>query len=576
METKTTIQQMMAENVIRVPDYQRAYSWDTPSTGSSRATHTDTFISDLEDYSNSHSSSGYYFGHFLFEKKDDGFAVVDGQQRLTTIVIFLSALFSCLKKVRALNQEEEKCFEDIIKKNSTVRLSTVRYDNQFFRDYVVDQSKQTGQGDTASARRIAGAFDYFKKHLSEQKEDYLVRMLKAISNASCTTHQVENDTEAVQMFIFQNDRGKQPSNLEVVKADFMYLAHLHGKEATAALIDEIKNRFEKIYSYISSIEANIDEDDVLLYTLRVYSNSLLIDNTREEIKRLLDREKNPCNFIKDFASNLEDSFYLIKQFFADEKKSLTIHSLVTLGSIAGIAVAWPFIIKTYSYSSISKTDSLRLYAALESLILRHRVVRTRAKLSSRLQEVFQKLKQENASIEPIIEQIDSLKRPEDGGNAYYHYWADAKLKDALNGEIDRPVVKYLLWKYEVYLESQQKNQGYEFSRFDYIEKPEMEHIAPQTEPNISRHGYGRYNPKFERESVECLGNYLLISKSHNCSVGNVPFRDKIATYTHNHQQRKVKEIGEKGKKWDREQIQNRKERIIEAVVEMDETPPWRN
>ena len=44
-----------------------------------------------------------------------------------------------------------------------------------------------------------------------------------------------------------------------------------------AIISELKERFEKIYKSITQIEYSIDEDDVLLYTLRVSENSLWVE-----------------------------------------------------------------------------------------------------------------------------------------------------------------------------------------------------------------------------------------------------------------------------------------------------------
>ena len=93
MEASTTIRKMMAGNQIVVPSYQRAYSWDTPVEKTDRNTQIDVFLSDLEEYSKSNAKSPYYFGHFLFEERNKKIYVIDGQQRLTTIVIFLSALF---------------------------------------------------------------------------------------------------------------------------------------------------------------------------------------------------------------------------------------------------------------------------------------------------------------------------------------------------------------------------------------------------------------------------------------------------------------------------------------------------
>ena len=143
MESSTTIKQMLAGNKIFVPDYQRAYSWDTEIEKANTPKQVNVFLSDLIDYNKSSAKTRYYFGHFLFEEKDKTtFGVIDGQQRMTTIVIFLSALFNRLKQIRALKETEQETFEDIIKRNSTYRFDTVDYDKQLFRDYVIDQIRK--------------------------------------------------------------------------------------------------------------------------------------------------------------------------------------------------------------------------------------------------------------------------------------------------------------------------------------------------------------------------------------------------------------------------------------------------
>ncbi|HQQ02843.1 MAG TPA: DUF262 domain-containing protein, partial [Bacteroidales bacterium] len=115
MEASTTVNKMLAGNKIFVPTYQRAYSWDTEFDKSKTQKHVNVFLSDLEDYNKSLASTPYYFGHFLFEEKSESnFGVIDGQQRLTTIVIFLSALFSKLKSIRSLTENEEVLFENMI------------------------------------------------------------------------------------------------------------------------------------------------------------------------------------------------------------------------------------------------------------------------------------------------------------------------------------------------------------------------------------------------------------------------------------------------------------------------------
>lgn len=282
MESSTNISTLLAGKSISVPNYQRAYSWDTDLSNKSPK-QVNTFLSDIQDYVNSHSSTAYYFGHFLFEEKGENkYAIIDGQQRLTTTVIFLSALYKRLKEIRSIVKVED--FDDdlyiaycnTIKQRSKYRFSTVDYDNQMFRDYIIDQtSTDRSEIDTLSKARIADAFDYFKARLADIEEKDLLALLNAITHAACTTHVVKDAAEAVQMFIFQNNRGKKPTKLEIIKAQFMYHIHLHvPAEETESILADTTERFEHIYKSISLIENYLDEDNILNYTVKIYRNNL--------------------------------------------------------------------------------------------------------------------------------------------------------------------------------------------------------------------------------------------------------------------------------------------------------------
>lgn len=558
MEASTIIKQMLAGNRIFVPSYQRAYSWDTELKESNQPKETNVFFSDLEEYNKSSTKSPYYFGHFLFEKKDKStFGIVDGQQRMTTIVIFLSVLFKNLESIRPLTEDEEVAKEDMIIRKSVYRFETVDYDKQIFKDCLIDPTKKDTKGlETESAKRIITAFNFFISQLAGKDENYLKKILNTIQNASCTTHHVEDESEAIQMFIFQNSRGKKPSNLEIIKAQFMFNVHLYGGEGKEELIGEIKNRFEKIYKSISSIEYRINEDDVLLYTLRVHFNSLRETNAIDKINKSLS-EPNLIPFIKSFTHSLATSFEHLTTFFgADERKNLEIHSLVTLGEI-GIAI--PFIIKAYKFGL--PTDQLnQLCSKLESIVLRHRLIGTTAKITSRLNDVYQKFKDKD--IKPIVDLIEWLKTaPPD---YYWSYWNNEELERSIKGGINHSTAKFLLWKYENYLEGQ-RISGYKATRFDNIEDPELEHIAPQTENPEA--GYDKYDEEFRNKYLNCLGNYLLLSKSHNCSVGNKPFLDKRSSYNHSEQQREIQKLTEENKTWTKELIQHRKNKIVKFIVD---------
>jgi hypothetical protein len=560
MEASTTIKKMLSGNKIFVPSYQRAYSWEVETELNKSNRQVNEFFSDLEDFIKSKTKSQYYFGHFLFEEKaNNRYGVIDGQQRLTTIVIFLSALFKQLKQVRKLSETEIEIFEDIIKRNSTYRFTTVDYDNQLFIDYVIDQNKKDKNGvETESAKRIINAFEYFVKRFSNKEEWYLITMLNTVQTASCTTHPVTDESEAIQMFIFQNNRGKKPSNLEIIKAEFMFNVHLYGGDEKDELISEIKNRFEKIYKSISSIEYRLDEDQVLVYTLRVYFNSLWETNAIDKINKLLS-ESDSITFIKLFTHALSLSFEHLTIFFGkDERQNLEIHSLISLG---GIGLALPFVLKAYKYG-LRSNDISKLCTCLESLVLRHRLIGTRADMISRVNGVYELFTEENRNVDQIVERIEWMKTVS-SDSWWWAYWNNTAFESAIQGKIQHSTAKFLLWKYENYLESQEK-AGYTPTRYDKIINAELEHIAPQTEKPAA--GYAKYDEEFISQYLDCLGNYLLTSKSHNCSIGNKPFKEKLASYKSLAQQREIQEMAKESNTWGKKLIDKRKAKIIDFIV----------
>lgn len=303
MEALTNIAAMLSGKSIVVPNYQRAYSWETDLTDKSQK-QVNTFLTDLQNYVNSKSSSPYYLGHFLLEERNTfEYGIIDGQQRLTTSVIFISALYRRLKEIK--KTESIKDFGDdlyvaycnTIKQGSSYRFSTVEYDNQMFRDYVIDQTlHDRNELDTISKERIANAFDFFCKKLADKSEDELLPFLEAVSKASCTTHVVKDEIEAVQMFIFQNNRGKKPTKLEIIKAQFMYHIHLYAPfEERNTILSEITTRFEHIYRSITEIDNGYCPYDEEFYNryLECLGNYLLLSgphnislsNSRFQIKR---------------------------------------------------------------------------------------------------------------------------------------------------------------------------------------------------------------------------------------------------------------------------------------------------
>ena len=451
-------------------------------------------------------------------------------------------------------------YEDMIKRKSSYRFSTVQYDNQLFRDYVIDNVKTDRYGiKTTSGLRIADACDFFRNRLQTIDISTREGLLNAVVNASCTTHIVKGEAEAIQMFIFQNDRGKKPSNLEVIKAQFMYNIHIYAGDETDALTQEVKSRFENIYRSISDIENFVDEDAVLTHTLKIYFNSLWENNAVDKVNAELCKPSR-LDFIKKFTLELERSFNNLSRLNEDSKERVFIEGALLCGRYD---VVLPFFIKAYT-NGVNIDEIERMAKSLGDFVLRDIIVKTRADMRSRLDDVF---KDFSSNIEEIVKRINYLKQTTDW---WWAYWNNDTLKSAVEGNWYsnyHGIAKIILWKYENYLIEKEGKAGYAPIKYSSIKKPHLEHIAPQTENEDVAAGYDIYDEDFNANHLLTLGNFLLLSAPHNESIGNRPFEVKRMSYNQLRQQREIQQMTEKDHIWDRVKIAERKKKIVKFILE---------
>ena len=192
-------------------------------------------------------------------------------------------------------------------------------------------------------------------------------------------------------------------------------------------------------SHKEIIEKWLDEDDILLYALRVYFNDLGIDESSEKIAFEL-KKNTAINFVKNFTAELEQSFISMKTLYNEyqNQKSYEIYSLAMLGR----SLLMPFVIKAYEFD-ISDIDKNKLFNALQCILIRHRLIGTKAHLEDRVKDVFSKFTKETKGIEPIIKRIEYMKTTQD---YWWNYWSNEKLKESISGGMNHDLAKLLLWK----------------------------------------------------------------------------------------------------------------------------------
>ena len=491
-----------------IPVYQRAYAWEEK--------HWSTLLLDLTEQANSDNS--YFYGNILLEtiKMDVEYEVIDGQQRLTTLVIFMRSLLNVCKTKNIL--VDFNSLEQIYLKNSgNIKIRPVEYDRACF-DAVIVDNKDHYETDSISQCRIIRAKKYFIEELLKLNNDIILKILSKIATAEITCIEFENKKDSALMFELQNNRGKDLTNMEKLKSYFMYQVYTNSSaDETGTNIENISNIFKGIYLTINDLK-QLNEDSVLIYHCNAFLKKGYAYRTIEDIKNEYKESANKVQWIKDFSTNLHSTFMNMKKF--ENANSIQINNLRQLKIPA---FAYAFIVKGYHYFH-NDTDSLSvLFNILETAIFRYRLINSRADFISRINEILQS----------FTGDLFALRDHFDKKLNETWYWSYNRSIEYLNGYMyENGVLNYLLWKYE---ESIQR-KGYVPNSL-HIEKEQIEHISPKKPTNGEplETGYdvdenNLYSEEFINNKLNCLGNLMLISGSHNASIGNKPFLEKLKTY----------------------------------------------
>lgn len=553
-----------------IPEYQRAYAWGERQFSQ--------FVEDLRE-----CDENYYLGHFLFEQKDDTLYVIDGQQRLTTCIIFFSTLVKALKHRHKEWDNDENAddiknlLEDItdhylkdIRRNKQ-KFTTVPYDNNFFVDAVIEYKESVSEEDLTSKSRVAmyKARTYFERELKKASVQQMLSWISTLENASITTFIVKDKLQAAQIFAYQNDRGKKLTNLEILKAYFML--QIFRIENNEDDIHYIEKAFEEIYHNI--VLVSVDEDSVLNYYWRAagpngYYSGEVVGEVKDWLKSI--PREDQIKKIKGFVNELSKAFCLVKQIEQDNS-----FDTANLKYLDNMAFSYPMLIKA-KLSNVSDEVFMRLIKLLENLTFRSLIRGGRADITTRLHRVIQ-----NANdTESFNAQIDDVKWKLNN-DGWWEYWSDTEMLNHVRSGwfYGNRVDNYLLWRYEQYL----CNDNYptpKVSYADVISNESIEHIAPQTQENPLENGYGVYENEENPEEgivsgdwMNCVGNLMLMAGRQNSSLGNRPFADKLQVYGRDNLLNQQKEIIEfvtdkEHPVWDKSSIERRFNKIVNAVKEI--------
>lgn len=215
----------------RIPRFQRDYSWDID--------HWEDLWADMRATLAPDGEPSHYMGYLVLQSADDrSFDVIDGQQRLTTLSLFVLAVLKNLQRqVDAGNEADANTrrieqirqtylgYLDPVTLTAKPKLTLNRNNNAYYRDYLLSLGHLPKRNLRASEHAMRKAFEWFDRqvahYLKERVGDEGMRLAQLVEDVSdklfFTVITVTDELNAYKVFETLNARGVRLSATDLLK-----------------------------------------------------------------------------------------------------------------------------------------------------------------------------------------------------------------------------------------------------------------------------------------------------------------------------------------------------------------------
>ncbi len=509
-----TINKVFSDDfAFEIPHYQRPYRWTTEQAGE--------LLEDLLGALRSQPNTSvddvapYFLGCVVLIKQENvpDSKVVDGQQRLTTLTILLSALRETVADVELSNDLTHFLYakgNKALGTNNRYRLLIRDRDRDFFQTHV-----QSSGGLTNLQKLDPTRIESISQENIRHNGLFLLEKLKSLDDLTrqrlatfmlnrCVLVVVSspNIDSAYRIFSVLNNRGLDLSHADILKAEII-------GDLPAALTEPYSKKWEDVEN-----EIGVDAFKELFNHIRmIYRKQKLRESVLKEFKEYVVPIHKPKELIDGVIIPLADAFLEITSArFESMKHAEEINSLFQwLGRIGNYD--WiPPAIKFLCDHRNDPMAILRFFSDLERLVVYMMV--NRMDITRRV-ERYGKLLAAMEEKSDLYEENSPLQLTETERNSFLA---------ALNGNIYdiKFVTRYVLLRLDSLLTEGE-------AKYDF-ENVSIEHVLPQTpEPD------GEWcklfpDPIHRAEVVHTLGNLVLLTRRKNSSAQNFDFTTKKAKY----------------------------------------------
>ena len=305
-----------------IPDYQRPYAWGEAEC---QTLWDDIFSFAIPDDGRTEfdSNSEYFLGPIVTFKNDDAkMEVIDGQQRLTTLMLLLRAFYAKFGHMQdkasvATRQNIEKCIWKTDEFGEP-DMSALKIDSEVATDKDKDEFLdilRTGTIKAGQKSRYAANFKFFQNCIDDFLAKYPTYFAylptRIMNNCILLPIEAESQDTALRIFSTLNDRGMHLSDSDIFKAQFYkYYTKLGQKDSFIKQWKDLEELTEKIFHPINGTP--MDE----LFTRYMYFKRAKMgikSSTTEALRKFYEKD----NYALLREANTLDDMITLAHFWED-------------------------------------------------------------------------------------------------------------------------------------------------------------------------------------------------------------------------------------------------------------------
>ena len=552
-----TLRQLLAgDHVFRVPDYQRGYAWNNE------------FIVMWQDILRLHRTGNrkHYTGMLALEeikdnsiKRDEAitgstaFYVVDGQQRITSLVIIINSIIAYIKD--ELPNQDMSQYDNLLVVNDVIHRFGYSYKRQdgaaqFFEERIYNNNTGLPHADKYLSN-INCAKEFIDKELNKITGSSALMILETVLDRIVfNMYFVTDDFDVRVTFETINNRGKRLSKLELLKNRLMYLSTFFSQEDAKGL--QLKNRINSawqiIYQNLCFGDEQLSDDDYLKAHWIVYGRlnkrkaDAYIDDLLGVEFAIDSGAFFKCIAEKDYSKAYQHintyidslSKYSLYWAFVNKPEEVSINLpsdeinwIKRLSRISNTMYLRAALMVIVAENSLASVDKKNYYSKIELFIFTNKLLAQDSNDLSFLVTSAKKMLEDGVNktqkFGEVISDIDNhelhvdAQRVKTAINAFKTNVLDKKSNYyyGWNG------LSYFLYEYNDWLDIQNAApiQWYQLSTTS------IEHVLPQTPTSTYwKMAFENYSDEEMKIITNSLGNLLLLScGSENSSLKNYSF-----------------------------------------------------